>query len=94
MDADAGETLILVSTDGAGATTTVRAVWAVKVPEVPVITAAAGPTSAELLADKVSVASVADIGLKDALIPLDRPEAKRFIFPAAWAQAQTRSTPW
>ena len=82
MDADAGETLIFVRTDGAGATVTLRPVSAVKLPELPIIPTVVVLTTAELLADKVSAASVVDIGLKDALIPLGRPEAKRLTLPA------------
>jgi len=78
IDADAGDTLILLSTGGAGATRRLKAVvCGIKVPEVPVTTMLAAPVLAELLAVRLSVLVVGEVDVNDATTPGGRPEATR-----------------
>ena len=78
MEADAGDTLILVNTEGASATASVNiVVCGAKVSEVPVMTTLVGPVLAELLAISVKLAVVAEVEANDAVTPLGRPEAAR-----------------
>jgi hypothetical protein len=76
MDADAGDTLIFVNTEGGGATARlIAAVCGVKPPEVPVMTAVVAPVVAVLLAIRVKMLVVAVVELNEAVTPLGRPEA-------------------
>ena len=78
MDADAGDTLIFVNTEGGRATArSMVAVCGVKSPEVPVMTTVAVPVVAVLLAVRVKTLVVALVEVKEALTPLGRPEATR-----------------
>jgi hypothetical protein len=82
MDADAGETLILVNTEGARATARLIVVVCVKSPEVPVMTTVAAPVAAVLLAASVKVLVVALVERIEAVTPLGRPDADRLTLPA------------
>src|SRR5271155_1430615 len=76
MEAEAGDTLILVSTEGSRATARLRVVvCGVKSPEVPVMTNTAAPVVAVVLAVRVRTFVVALVGLNEAVTPLGRPDA-------------------
>jgi hypothetical protein len=78
MDADAGDTLIFVNTEGRGATARlIVAVCGDKPPEVPMMTTVVAPVVAELLAVRVKVLVVALVEVNDAVTPLGRPEAAK-----------------
>ena len=78
MDADAGDTLIFVNTEGSGATARlIVAVCGVKPPEVPVMTTVVAPVVAVLLAVRVKMLVVALVEVNEAVTPLGRPEATK-----------------
>jgi hypothetical protein len=78
MDADAGDTLILVNTEGSGATVRlIVVVCGVKPPEVPVMTTVVAPVVAVLLAVRVKMLVVALVEVNEAVTPLGRPEATK-----------------
>ena len=78
IDADAGDTLIFVNTEGGRATArAIVAVCGVKPPEVPVMTTVVAPVAAVLLAVRVKMLVVALVEVNEAVTPLGRPEAAR-----------------
>jgi len=78
IDADAGETLILVNTEGAMATARlIEVVCGVKPAEVPVMTTVVAPVAAVPLAVRVKRLVVALVEVNDAVTPLGRPEAAK-----------------
>ena len=78
MDADAGDTLIFVNTEGSRATARlIVAVCGVKLPEVPVMTTVVAPVMAVLLAVRVKMLVVALVEVNEAVTPLGRPEATK-----------------
>jgi len=82
IDADAGDTLIFVNTDGGW--TTARAIVAVcgaKPPEVPVMTTVVAPVVAVLLAVRLKMFVVGLVEVNEAVTPLGRPEAARLTLP-------------
>jgi hypothetical protein len=82
MDADAGDTLIFVNTEGGRATARlIVVVCGVKPSEVPVMTTVAGPVVAVLLAVRAKVLVVALVEVNEAVTPLGRPEAARLTLP-------------
>ena len=82
MDADAGDTLIFVSTEGGSATARlIVAVCGVNPPEVPVMTTVVVPVAAVLLAVRVRVLVVGLVEVNEAVTPLGRPEAARLTLP-------------
>lgn len=82
MDADAGDTLIFVNTEGRGATARlIVVVCGVRLPEVPVMITVVPPVVAELLAVRVKVLVVALVEVNDAVTPLGRPEATKLTLP-------------
>ena len=77
-----GEALMVKSGCDAALTVRVRVVFAIKLPEVPVMVTVAVPVVAVLLAVKVStLVVVVLVGLNDAVTPLGRPEALRLTVP-------------
>ncbi len=83
MDADAGDTLTLVNTEGDRATARLMVVvCGVKVPEVPVMTTVVAPVVAVLLAISVKVLVVGLVEANEALTPLGRSEATKLTLPA------------
>lgn len=78
MDADAGDTLIFVNSEGNGSTKRlIVLVCGAKLPEVPVMTTVVAPVVAVLLAVRVKVLVVAPVEVNEAVTPLGRPEAAR-----------------
>jgi hypothetical protein len=78
MDADAGDTLIFVNTEGSGATARlIVVICGVKPPEVPVMTTVVVPVVAVVLAVRVKMLVVALVEVNDAVTPLGRPEATK-----------------
>jgi hypothetical protein len=83
MDADAGDTLTFVNTEGGRATARlIVVVCGVKLPEVPVMTTVVAPVVAVLLAVRVKVLVVGLVDVNEAVSPLGRPEAARVTLPA------------
>lgn len=82
MDADAGETLIFVNTDGSRATVrSIVVVCGVKPAEVPVMTTVVAPVEAVVLAVRVKMFAVAPVEENEAVTPLGRLEATRLTLP-------------
>ena len=82
MDADAGDTLIFVNTEGNRATARlIVAVCGVKPSEVPVMTSIVAPVVAVLLAIRVKVLVVGLVEVNEDVTPLGRPEAARITLP-------------
>jgi hypothetical protein len=78
MDADAGDTLIFVNTEGSRATARlIVMVCGVNPPEVPVMTTVVVPVVAVLLAVRVKRLVVALVEVNDAVTPAGRPVATR-----------------
>jgi len=82
MDADAGDTLIFVSTEGGGATVrSMVVVCGVRPSEVPVMTTGVAPVVAVLLAVSVKMLEVALVEMNEAVTPLGKPEAAKLTLP-------------
>ena len=82
IEADAGDTLIFVNTEGTGATVRlIVVVCGVKSAEVPVMTSVVVPVIAELFAVTLKMLVVALVELNDAVTPLGRPEATKLTLP-------------
>jgi len=82
MDADAGDTLIFVNTEGRRATARlIVVVCGVKSPAVPVMTTVVVPVVAVLLAVNVKALVVALVEVNEAVTPLGSPEATRLMLP-------------
>ena len=82
MDADAGDTLIFVNTEGSRATARlIVAVCGMKSSEVPVMTTVVAPVVAVLLAVRVKVLVVGLVEVNEAVTPLGKPEAARLTLP-------------
>ncbi len=82
MAAEAGDTLILVNTEGSRATARlIVVVCGVKLPEVPVMTTVVAPVMAVLLAVRVKMLVVALVDVNEAVTPLGRPEATKLTLP-------------
>lgn len=78
MDADAGDTLIFVNTEGRGATARlIVAVCGVKPSEVPVMTTVVASVVAVLLAVRVKMLVVALVEVNEAVTPPGRPDATK-----------------
>ena len=78
MDADAGDTLILVNTGGGWATARlIVVVCGAKPSDVPVMAIVVAPVVAVLLAVSVNVLVVAPVEVNEAVTPLGSPEATK-----------------